>query len=129
MEGQMMLALFDDGEVHRVDVHEADGASEWLIRRRGCTEAVRPHVEALFDAFDAPDAFERCKALDSLDGLHRADGWCLDDADALGLWDEPDYHTVWDREWAAKKGYVKAEVARISEWDYRENGPKFMEEQ
>lgn len=124
LEGQTALDLFPAKRTTDADLMEECIA--WMRKYYKCTDSeVRPTVEAVYAAFKPWKAFDRCKAI-----VPKAPGWSMDEMrDVYGLLDAGlDYHTCWDRAFAARNGYTKEEVARIDEWDYRLNEPIWREE-
>jgi len=120
------LDLFaEPSEPKQGKAYDEESTVRWLLDKHGCTEAVTPYVHGLFAEFDPQEAFERSKCLPSLDGLHQVPGWELQDGiDYYCMYShEIDYHTVWDRAWAARKGVSKDDVYRLAEWDYGRNKP------
>lgn len=110
---------------------------EWLVNVRGCdkekTQAVLERLYAAESKFKTyREAFERSKAIplafgDEHKGAEWVDGKELEET--IGIFDENlDYHTVWDRSWAAKQGMKKDDVARLLEWDYSA-GNRFIEKE
>ena len=97
-----------------------DGCLEWLMGTLGCTDEVIPYVERLFSEFDAADAFSRSAILPSLCGTHRVDGWGLEDAEQIGVFDHdlPSYHVIWDRHWAISMLVPKGLVPKVFYCDY-----------
>ena len=121
-----MGELFPTAKDHVFKWDEPDTV-QWLIEMHKCTEAVKPYVHGLFAEFDTSEAFERCKALPSLDGLHQVDGWTLQDGiDYYEMYSHDlDYHCVLDRAWAARQGLAKDDVLLIDKWDYQKREPIF----
>ena len=75
---------------------------DWLLNTRHCKRSVVPIVHRLFESFGNIRGWERSKVLTSLSGPSRLEGWSLDDAEYIGLFDTSitDYHVLWDRNWA-----------------------------
>ena len=63
---------------------------------------VAPYVRRLFDTFDVTEAINRSALFKVLGGAHGMDGWSIEDAEYVGLYDRSiyDYHVIWDRKWA-----------------------------
>lgn len=125
--GQMQFDLFAEQRKERFDIASAEHVTRWLIEAHKCTEAVKPYVVGLYAEFEASEAFERCKVLSSLDGVHCVRGWCLQDAidyyqiNSRAL----DYHVIWDRAQAARSGMAKDDVLAVVGWDYGKHVPIF----
>lgn len=93
---------------------------EWAQSTHGCDDSIIPYVERAYDMFGNYEAFDRCKVLTVLNGVHRVDGYGLNDTGILGVYDATiDYHTCWDRAWAVKAHVDKHLIARIKYCDYR----------
>lgn len=110
---------------------------EWLVNVRGCdrekTQAVLERLYAAESKFKTyREAFERSKAIPLAFGDEHKDAEWVDGKEleeTIGIFDENlDYHTVWDRSWAAKQGMKKNDVARLLEWDYSA-GNRFIEKE
>ena len=110
---------------------------EWLVNVRGCdrekTQAVLEKLYAAESKFKTRrEAFERSKAIPLAFGDEHKDADWVDGKEleeTIGIFDENlDYHTVWDRSWAAKQGMKKNDVARLLEWDYSA-GNRFIEKE
>ena len=110
---------------------------EWLVNVRGCdkekTQTVLERLYAAEPKFKTyREAFERSKAIplafgDEHKGVEWVDGKELEET--IGIFDENlDYHTIWDRSWAAKQGMKKDDIARLLEWDYSV-GNRFIEKE
>ena len=100
---------------------------EWLVNVRGCDkEKTQVVLEKLYAAelkfMTHREAFERSKAIPLAFGdVHKDAEWVdgKELEETIGIFDETlDYHTVWDRSWAARQGMKKDDVARLLEWDY-----------
>lgn len=76
--------------------------------------------DRLLEKYPMGEAFERSKCLKVTHGKIKVDGLTVDD---LGLFTAEDYHTCWDRAWAAQNGYTPEQVRNIAEWDYRKKEP------
>lgn len=98
----------------RTRYRRADGT------RVGITEAARPVFDRLLARFGTSEAFERSKCLEVMDGFKRREGWSIDDADALGLFDGGiSYQVCWARAAAANVGASPEVAARVeSQTDY-----------
>lgn len=99
---------------------DAAGTISWLRSVQGCeSKTMEVMVHALYSRFCAIEAFERCKCLTLVDGTHAVHGWCWKDlTDVIGIFSEKDYHTCWDRCWAARQGWDKEKVARLEVFAY-----------
>lgn len=76
-------------------------------------------VRGIYAANRGHDGFDKCKCLPLLIGRRKHPEWDIGDAWALGLFDpDTDYHTCWDRTWAAHEGLCKEDALRIEKWDY-----------
>lgn len=123
LEGQTALDLFPAKRTTDADFMEECIA--WMRKCYRCGDSeVRPTVEAVYAAFKPWEAFDRCKAI-----VPKAPGWSMDEMrDVYGLLDAGlDYHTCWDRAWAARKGYAKDDVMRLEGWDYLRDEPVWRE--
>ena len=101
---------------------------KWAKKRHGCDDAILPYVERLYDEFGRFGVWDRGKALLRLNGTHMVDGYLLDDVDILGIYDTSlDYHTVWDRGWAAYAGVDKSTVPQIAYCEYNNKSPRFFD--
>lgn len=124
LSGQLSLLLFAET---RADDPKA-AHIEWLRKARGLDDEGIELAERVFDAFPSmQEAIERCKAINVANGSRKLVGWeTLDAVEILGILDPSlDYHVCWDREWAARRGYSKQDVARMSSWNYAKNEPVF----
>lgn len=110
---------------------------EWLVDVHGCdkekTQAVLERLYAIESKFKTyGEAFERSKVIPLAFGNEHKDAEWVDGKEleeTVGIFDENlDYHTVWDRSWAARQGMKKDDVARLLEWDYRA-GNRFIEKE
>ena len=91
----------------------------WMVRHFECTEASRSYVERLFKEFGRVEGYDRSKVIQKLDGKHRVDGWSLDDAEYIGLFDHAtDYHALWDRAWAIVMCAPRELVPKIQTCSY-----------
>ena len=129
LNGQMVLPLFQVERKRATLEDYRESCITWLCRYYGCNrKKITPVVERLYKEFSQCEAFDRAKVLTALDGKHQISGWSLEDAEnVFGIFDGSlDYHTCWDRKWAAHNGYSKEEVAKIIEWDYRKQEPIFI---
>lgn len=118
MHDQMALDLFQPAKRDYAAEHEAHLA-ERGVGREGI--AVFRELVAMFGLTEAID---RSAAFSLAEGPGNI-GWTYAELiDYLGLYDGSiDHHTVWDRKWAALKGYGKEEVERIESWDYARGVP------
>lgn len=126
LEGQMALELFPAQQRRYTRESMREYCIDWLCRYHKCDESeIRPYVMRLYDEFKPWEAFDRAKVLRHVSGKNAVSGWRIDDArDVLGIYDHAlDYHTCWDRAYAAHRGYAKEDVARVVEWDYRKQVP------
>jgi hypothetical protein len=116
--GQMTLDLFGERpSVPKQATSPVDETIAWLCDSRGCDHDIDPIVRRVFETM--PDAFERCKVLDSLSGYCRQDGYDMGDVETFGVLDVTlDYQVVWDRRWAAACGVDKALVGSVHRCDY-----------
>lgn len=99
---------------------DAAGTISWLRSVQGCCHPLSAEtVKALFTKFPCTEAFERCKCVTLVDGIHAVDGWTWWDlTDVIGIFNEKDYHTCWDRCWAARQGWTREKVARLDVFAY-----------
>lgn len=100
----------------------------WLIGAHGCSYEVLPYVERLFREFNRVEAWNRAHVLDKLTGAHCVDGWSIDDAEYIGLYDHTitDYHVLWDRGWAIAMLVPRELVPKVCGCDYGSR-PKFWD--
>lgn len=93
---------------------------EWLLDKRKVDAHECRHVfEDMVESLGRGEAFDRSKCLDVLSGERKVPGWGMEDIGILGLFDGSlDYHTCWDRAWAARQGWSKEKVAKLLEWDW-----------
>ena len=119
------LARAIDKELRSRDKAEHDCIA-WLIGAHGCSYEVVPYVERLFREFNRVEAWNRAHVLDKLTGAHCVDGWSIDDAEYIGLYDHTitDYHVLWDRGWAIAMLVPRELVQRVWRCDYGSK-PKF----
>lgn len=115
------LSLFDS--LDDITDDDAELRDKWwaylLGKRKIDAQECRDVFDDLIETFGRDEAFERSKALEVVSGERRASGWSMADVEILGLFDKSfDYHTVWDRAWAARKGMPKKKVAKLLAWDY-----------
>lgn len=110
---------------------------EWLVNVHGCdkekTQAVLERLYAMELKFKTHgEAFERSKVIPLAFGDGHKDAEWVDGKEleeTVGIFDERlDYHTVWDRGWAARQGMKKDDIARLLEWDYSA-GNRFIEKE
>lgn len=73
----------------------------WLMGVHGLDSGVTPYVRRLFREFGRAEAWDRARVLRHLAGT---EGWCLEDAEYIGIFDHSinDYHVLWDRGWAIR---------------------------
>lgn len=122
MHDQMALDLFQPKERDYAAEHEAHLA-ERGVGREGI--AVFRELVAMFGLTEAID---RSAAFSLAEGPGNI-GWSYAELiDYLGLHDGSiDHHVVWDRKWAALKGYSREEVERVDSWDYARGVPVFAD--
>lgn len=110
---------------------------EWLVNVHGCdrekTQTVLERLYAMELKFKTyRESFERSKVIPLAFGNEHKDAEWVDGnelEETIGIFDENlDYHTVWDRSWAARQGMEKEDVARLLEWDYSA-GNRFIEKE
>ena len=132
LEGQMQLRFpYEKPKVLETVIDYCENCINWLCRVYDCSrDEIAPIVERLYAEFWLGEAFERAKVLKVCDGKHQVSGWTVQDAvSVIGIFNHDiDHHTCWDREWAARKGYTKEEVATVFEWDYQKGEPIFIGE-
>ena len=113
---QLMLDLFPKPE--------RDHVAEWRKWLQEPFNDVNDEGLEVFDKllekYPRGEAFDRSKCLMATHGKRKVDGLTVDD---LGLFTAEDYHTCWDRAWAAKNGYAPEQVRNIAKWDYRKKEP------
>ena len=122
LKGQLTLDMLF--EKPKPDKPLPEKCIDWLVDIHGCPrEKVAPRIERLFAEFGR-DAWDRAKAYPALCGKNAIPGYDVSDDEWLGVFDrELDYHTVWDRVWAARQGLQMEEVARLRFWDYTHKKP------
>lgn len=124
MVGQIALDLFAETE-GKPDYEQ--NTIDWLYRVHGITEEGEKAARRIFAAFPTTPAIDRIGAVAFLDGKSKVDGWSLDDLELVGALDpDLDYHTVWDRCWAARRGMPKEDVARLVKFDYGRGNHVFV---
>ena len=105
-----------------------DLIAEWKKWLREPFNAVDDEGLEVFDRllakFSRTEAFERSKCLKATHGKRKVDGLTVDD---LGLFTAEDYHTCWDRKWAALNGVPVDRVREVREWDYGKKEPIWEE--
>lgn len=115
MKGQLQLDLFP------VSPDDFKGRwRRWLVEVNGVNEEGLEVFDRLVERYGISEAAERSKALRVLHGKRRVAGLTADD---LGLFTASDYHTVWDRAWAAQQGCDLETVRRMTYWDYGRKQP------
>jgi hypothetical protein len=123
---QLMINLWPEKEPEKYDV--VSDFMNWAKKCHGCDDTILPYVERLYDEFGKFGVFDRGKGLLNLAGTHKVDGYSLDDVDVLGVYDASlDYHTVWDRGWAAYAGVDKAMLPQIAYCKYNTKSPMFFD--
>ena len=97
----------------------------WLMGEHGCGIGVIPYVERLFREFGRVEAWDRANALSHLE---HSDGWSLEDAEYIGIYDHTisDYHVLWDRSWAISMLVPKELVPKVWKCGYG-GKPKFWD--
>lgn len=120
MMGQMKLDLYGQPKTSRYVTSAVEDASHWLRKTHGCTSPlIEDMASALYDKFPGNQAFERCKCVTLVDGNSRVDGWTWWDlTEVIGIFTEKDYHTCWDRCWAARQGWPKEKVRKLEVFAY-----------
>lgn len=93
---------------------------DWLTDKMGCSPFIEPYVTRLFEEFGRMEAYDRAKVLKALDGRLRVDGWGLDDAEYIGVFDHgiDDYHVLWDRSWAIRMCVSRELVPKVWKCGY-----------
>ncbi len=86
----------------------------WAHDTHRCHSGVDDVARRVFD--EMPDPFDRCKALVTVFRCGR-DG--REYVPLLGLFEEKDYHTCWDRAWAAVHGVPNDLIPKIRSCEYR----------
>lgn len=111
---QMTLDLFPEERTSPLDA-----CIDWLEEVHGCDRAkVAPICAELFRTFGSIEGFDRAKVLTGFYGRHATPRLQACPPSLIGLYDERlDYHTVWDRCWAAKWIPLR-EVFQVAEWHY-----------
>lgn len=119
------LARAVSREVQALEKAEHDCIS-WLVGTHGCGFEVVPYVHRLFREFGRGEAFDRAKVLVNICGMHHMDGWGLEDAEYIGLYDHTitDYHVLWDRGWAISMLVPRELVPKVWKCGYG-GKPKF----
>ena len=122
LKGQLTLDMLF--EKPKPDRTPPEKCIDWLVDIHGCPrEKIASRVERIFAEFGR-DAWDRAKAYAHLCGKAAIPGYDVTDDDWLGVFDhEIDYHTVWDRLWAARGGLPKKDVADLLFWDYTHQKP------
>lgn len=120
--GQMVLDLFH--EERREDGSLEDLCVSWLVETHGCDERrVRPLVAQLYRQFGDAEAFDRAKALACFYGTHATQRLRACPPSIIGVFDQGiDYHTLWDRCWAAKWVPLR-EAMEVKCWNYNYREP------
>ena len=120
MNGQLQLDLFPTPAYD----HEA----EW---RKWLREPFNDIDDEGMEVFDRlckryrwNEATERSKCLVVVYGRKKIDSLTVDD---LGLFTADDYHTCWDRKWAALNGVPVDRVREVREWDYGKKEPIYAD--
>lgn len=86
----------------------------WAHDTHHCHEGIDDVARRVFA--EMPDPFDRCKALVTVFRIGRDGSECVP---LLGLFDEEDYHTCWDRAWAVVHGVPYELIPRIRYCKYR----------
>lgn len=97
----------------------------WLIVTHRCDPSIKGYVERLCREFDRIDVENRVKALIA---LCTTDGWGLEDAEYVGVFDHAitDYHVLWDRAWAIRMLVPRELVPKVRKCGYG-GSPKFWD--
>lgn len=121
------LARAVSREVQALEKAEHDCIS-WLVGTHGCVFEVAPYVHRLHREFGRSEAFDRAKVLVNICGMHHMDGWGLEDAEYIGLYDHAitDYHVLWDRGWAISMLVPRELVPKVWKCGYG-GRPKFWD--
>ena len=117
LQGQMSLDLFP-GE-RKAEKSPLEGCIAWLTEERGCDEErVRPLVEQCYATFGRAEAFDRARELEHFYGRHAAPRFSACPPALMGMFDPSiDYHTLWDRCWAARWIPLR-EAMEVKFWHY-----------
>ena len=105
-----------------------DSCLDWF-KTHGCAHCVEPYIARLFNEFGRSEAWSRSAIFSELCGPRQVDGWCLDDAELLGVYDHSvDYHVIWDRHWALQMLVPREFVPKV--WKCGYGGlPKFWDKE
>ena len=97
---------------------------DWLITTHRCDRSIVPYVERLCREFGA----EAENRVTCLIALCTVDGWGLEDAESVGVYDHTitDYHIIWDRAWAIRMLVPKELVPKVWKCGYG-GKPKFWD--
>ena len=116
MSVQLVLDLFPEERAQRSPMEEC---VSWLTDERGCDESrVRPLVEQCYRAFRRSEAFDRARELEHFYGEHAVPRLAACPPALMGMFDPGiDYHTLWDRCWAARWVPLR-EAMEVSRWHY-----------
>ena len=123
---ELPLALFGTA----VPTDALNETLDWLINTRGCTPYVEPYVVRLFSEFGKVDAIDRCVVFPTLCGQRTVEGWCLEDAEYIGIYDHSitDHSVIWDRHWAIQMLVPRELVPKV--WKCGYGGlPKFWDKE
>lgn len=121
LPGQMTLDLFpDESTASKTPMEEC---LSWLVEQCGCDEArIRPLVEQCYRMFGRVEAFDRARELEHFYGKHATPRLEACPPALMGMFDQGiDYHTLWDRCWAAKwVPLVEAMEVKVWHYNYRQ---------
>lgn len=119
---QMVLDLFPDERPKEKSPLET--CVSWLIETCGCDERrIRPLVTQCYETFGRAEAFDRARELEHFYGKHAVPRLAACPPSIVGLFDpDTDYHTVWDRCWAARWVPLR-EAMEVREWRYNYRQP------
>lgn len=122
MSEQLTLDSLLEGK--KDEQHPAQFWVDWLVETHGCPrDVVHERVYRLYDEFGRA-GFERCKVYTDLCGKFPAGDLTIEDEGLLGVFDRSvNYHLLWDRAWAARKGIPKEKLGNMFRWDYAHNRP------
>ena len=115
MKGQLQLDLFP------VSPDDREGRwRKWLIEVNGVTDEGLEVFDRLLGRFSFWEAAERSKCLREIYGKGRVAGLTVED---VALFTAKDYHTCWDKSWAARQGCDLETVRQLTYWDYGKRQP------
>ncbi len=129
---QLALDLFGESEVRRGSTRfdkrkkrregEFEGFLRWAFDVWHCDRRIEPVARKVFDEMDDP--FDRGKALVHVCSLGRYDER---EVEALGLFEEDDYHVCWDRAYAIGTGIPVKDAARVQCYKPHSSKPRFYD--